>query len=59
MAVSIGGVTCTFVKGWASGQKQRIVTWSTDGVNGTAAQKLGTEAGRFSFIGIYEPADGL
>lgn len=48
---SIGGVTCDFVKGWATGQRQRIVTWVANGVNGTAAQKLGIEAGRFSFRG--------
>jgi len=52
MAASIGGTSCDFVKGWASGQKQRITTWVTPGVNGTAAQKLGTETGRFSFVGI-------
>lgn len=49
---SIGGVSCTMVKGQSRGPNKRTVTWRVPGLNGFGSQDLGASDSDFSFIGI-------
>ena len=58
---SIGGVTCTFVKGEAPLPKQRVMLWHVPGVDGYGAQRMGLGDSEFQFVCVYygSPANVL
>lgn len=48
---SVHGVTCTLVKrGAGVNLAQRVETWSTPGMDGVGAQKIGKHDGAFRFL---------
>ena len=50
---SIGGLSCTFIRGEVPPMKMRTRSWSTPGINGYGAQKLGLGDAEFELTGIY------
>lgn len=45
---SVGGISCTFVKGEIAGQSLDTTVWRVPGINGYGAQTLGLGAGPFA-----------
>lgn len=52
MATNIGGVSCDFVKGFATGPSESVKTFRRPGLNGNGAKKQAQESGQFNFTGI-------
>lgn len=53
---SIGGITCTFLKGWASSPKQKLDLFEVPGFDGHGAQAVGRR-GEVKFTAIAYGAD--
>jgi hypothetical protein len=49
---SIGGVTCTFVRGDAPNPKQRVMLWQVPGIDGYGAQTMGKGETEFHFSAV-------
>lgn len=50
MTTGIGATNCDFVQGgYASSLKQRVMSWTTPGINGVWGLKLGFSQSRFGF----------
>ena len=57
---SIGGVTCTFVRGSPPAPKQRVMLWRVAGIDGYGAQRMGLNDSPFEVTAvIYTNAVGL
>ena len=52
MAASVGGVSCTFVKGVASDPTERVVIYQVPGIDGVGAQLLGLGDAAFRFQAV-------
>lgn len=52
MPIQVGTTACDFLKGAAQGLRQQVMTWSTPGVDGQFALRLGFNEGEFSFTAI-------
>lgn len=58
MAVSVGGVNCTFVKGAARDPAERVVTYQVPGIDGVGAQLLGKGDSAFRFSAVLYGTSG-
>lgn len=58
MAGSIGGVSCTFVKGQPPELKERSEVWTTPGFQGYGAQITGKSDAPFQFAAIQYDTPG-
>jgi len=57
---SIGGVTCTFVRGHPPTPKQHVVLWRVPGIDGYGAQRMGLHDSPFEVVAVlYTNAAGL
>jgi hypothetical protein len=52
MAATIGGITCTFVRGHAPRTKMRLELWHIPGLSGFGAAAMGNGDSQFQFTGV-------
>ena len=52
MAKTVGGITCTFVKGNIGDQRERVEVWQIPGVDGTGSLLIGMGDSRWRFSAI-------
>jgi hypothetical protein len=57
---SIGGVTCTFVRGHPPYPKERVLLWTAPGIDGVGAQQVGRNDAEFQVQAVlYSSAPGI
>lgn len=60
MAGTVGGVSCSFVKGFVRGNRHRVLTWDVPGIDGLGRQRVGVAPSRSQIIVIaYSTAGGV